>query len=99
MDDPNDADGSVVAWTGLVKGRVQGVFFRAETQRVAIELGVAGWVRNTLEGHVELLISGTPEAIGEMRIWLKEGPSLARVDALELLECPAVDVPGFEIRY
>lgn len=73
---------------GLVKGRVQGVFFRAETQATAIWLGLSGWVRNTDEGHVEVLIGGDPEAVEAMREWLWQGPPRARVDALELVEIP-----------
>ncbi len=88
-----------VAWTGVIKGRVQGVFFRAETQQMAKNLGIDGWVRNTLEGHVEILISGRVNAIEEMRAWLRSGPSMARVDALELVECPVIESPGFDIRY
>ena len=94
----NQALANAVAWTGLVKGRVQGVFFRAETRRMALRLGVSGWVRNTGEGHVELLICGEPDAIDSMRQWLADGPPMARVDSLELLQCPVTGLEGFTIR-
>lgn len=91
---------------GLVKGRVQGVFFRAETRREAERLGLSGWVRNTLEGHVEILFSGEQHEIGEMREWLKKGPPRARVDRVELVEISSdqatenhgLSVGKFEIR-
>ncbi len=93
-----DTEASSVAWTGLVKGRVQGVFFRAETRRVAKQHGIRGWVRNTAEGHVELLICGEAGAIDRMRLWLAKGPTRARVDSLELIQCADPGLSGFEIR-
>lgn len=85
--------------TGLVKGRVQGVFFRAETQARARALGITGWVRNTHEGHVEVLICGAEPAVSEMQAWLLQGPRRARVDSLELVQCSPIDEQDFEIRY
>ncbi len=87
------------ALTGLVKGRVQGVFFRAETQRMAQQFGLCGWCRNTAEGHVEVLIVGDESNLNRMRDWLKQGPELARVDQLELDYCDNPGLEGFEIRY
>ena len=87
--------------TGLVKGRVQGVFFRAETKAQAERLGLSGWVRNTHEGHVEVLIAGPVEQVRLMQAWLLAGPPRARVDSLELAECASESAAasGFEIRY
>ncbi|MDD9889319.1 MAG: acylphosphatase [Gammaproteobacteria bacterium] len=85
--------------TGLIKGRVQGVFFRAETQRMAKQLGLTGWCRNTVDGHVEVLICGEEKSLSVMRDWLGEGPELARVDAVELDYCENPDMDDFEIRY
>lgn len=84
------------ALTGLVKGRVQGVFFRAETRRMARGLGLGGWVRNTPDGHVEVLFGGPAAAVEAMREWLREGPELARVDAVELTGCGCP--PGRDFR-
>lgn len=95
----NDSQTTIVSLTGLVKGRVQGVFFRAETQAQAQRLGLTGWVRNTGDGHVEVLVSGAEGAVRAMRAWLLQGPPRARVDSLELVECEAEPDPGFEIRY
>jgi len=96
-EDPQQTPANTIAWTGLVKGRVQGVFFRAGTRQKALHYGVRGWVRNTLEGHVEVLICGEPDAIDSMRQWLAEGPPTARVDSLELARCPDPGLGGFEI--
>ena len=71
---------------GLVKGRVQGVFFRAETRSEAIRLGLSGWVRNTSDGHVEVMIGGEQAELEIIREWLLQGPPRARVDGLELVE-------------
>lgn len=84
---------------GLVKGRVQGVFFRAQTQRQARSLGLCGWVRNTGEGHVEVLCAGPESALVQMREWLSRGPELARVDSVELEECQDPGLNDFQIRY
>lgn len=68
-----------IAMHGLIKGRVQGVFFRASTLRQAETLGVNGWVRNTAEGYMEVCIIGEPRKIGEMVLWLQHGPARVQV--------------------
>ena len=87
-----------VTLQGIVSGRVQGVFFRAETQRRARELGLSGWVRNLADGRVELLISGPEAAIEAMQSWLAQGPPLAAVQSLELERVDADPGTGFKIR-
>lgn len=64
----------------LVQGRVQGVGFRWFVQREASELGLRGWVRNTEEGDVEVVASGTVEDLAELRGSLRQGPRGSRVD-------------------
>jgi acylphosphatase len=66
----------------LVKGRVQGVGFRWFVHREAAELGLRGWVRNTETGHVEVVASGDPETVAELRAALKRGSRGSRVDAV-----------------
>ncbi len=73
-----------------IQGRVQGVGFRYYTQIEARRLGVVGWVRNLLDGSVEAMIGGEPEALAAMQAWLRHGPDLARVDAIE---CSAGHLP------
>ena len=90
---------ATVALTGLIRGRVQGVFFRAETQARARKLGLSGWGKNTSEGHVAVLVAGPAEAVRSMQKWLGSGPPLARVDRVELSGCAVPEINGFEIRY
>lgn len=77
----------------LIDGRVQGVFFRASTQREAQRLGLTGHALNLADGRVEVLACGTPDAIGELEAWLVQGPSGARVDRLEVEAVERGDVP------
>ncbi|HTB97026.1 MAG TPA: acylphosphatase [Terracidiphilus sp.] len=64
----------------LVQGRVQGVGFRWFVHREASELDLRGWVRNTEEGDVEIVASGTVEDLAELRASLHKGPRGSRVD-------------------
>lgn len=66
-----------------VRGRVQGVYFRASAQREARRLGVTGWVKNRADGSVEILAEGEEVAIRELFGWAQKGPSAARVDRVE----------------
>jgi acylphosphatase len=68
----------------IVKGRVQGTFFRAATQREARRLGITGWVKNRQDGSVELLAEGEEDAIRELTSWANHGPSAARVDGVDV---------------
>lgn len=66
-----------------VRGRVQGVYFRASTQREARRLGLTGWVKNRAEGIVEILAEGEEVSIRELYGWAQKGPSAARVDRVD----------------
>jgi acylphosphatase len=68
----------------IVKGRVQGVFFRASAQREARRLGVTGWVKNRTDGSIELLAEGEEDAIKEIVSWANHGPTAARVDHVDV---------------
>lgn len=67
----------------VVRGRVQGVFFRQSAVQQARALGVTGWVRNREDGCVEGVASGPAEALERLRRWLQQGPPAARVEAVE----------------
>lgn len=67
----------------IVRGRVQGVYFRASTQREAKRLGLGGWVRNRPDGAVEILAEGEEAAIRELYGWAQKGPGAARVDRVD----------------
>ncbi|WP_348260597.1 acylphosphatase [Telmatobacter sp. DSM 110680] len=66
----------------LIQGRVQGVGFRWFVHREASELELHGWVRNTEDGDVEVVASGSPEDLAELRASLRQGPRGSRVDRL-----------------
>ncbi|CAK7040985.1 MAG: Acylphosphatase [Saezia sanguinis] len=66
-----------------VHGQVQGVGFRQATVRKAHALGIHGWVRNLDDGTVEALVQGVPDQVDEMLQWLRFGPPLAKVTALD----------------
>jgi acylphosphatase len=63
----------------LIKGRVQGVFFRVSAKEQADRLGVRGWVRNTSEGHVEIVASGDDNVLQQFIDWCRHGPPRAAV--------------------
>ena len=68
----------------FVRGRVQGVYFRASAQREARRLGLTGWVKNRADGAVEILAEGDEEAIKELTGWAHRGPGASRVDAVDV---------------
>ena len=71
-----------------VKGKVQGVYFRASAKQQALLLGLHGNVRNCADGSVQLNVSGTEEDVAKMINWCKHGPALARVKEVEVEEGP-----------
>ena len=84
----------------IFSGRVQGVFFRANTQRFASSYGVSGWVRNTNEGDVEALFEGEEEAVNAVIKKCQYDQPYARVDKVQVFEEePRGDLRGFNIRY
>ncbi|MFO8241490.1 MAG: acylphosphatase [Dissulfuribacterales bacterium] len=70
----------------LVNGRVQGVFFRANTKAEAKRLGLKGWVKNLPDGRVELIAEGPAWAVNELINWCHKGPAYSRVDNIEFHE-------------
>jgi acylphosphatase len=84
----------------LVKGRVQGVGFRWFVHREAAELGLRGWVRNTEDGHVEVVAAGDAEDLAALHKALRKGSRGSRVDAVlqnELVEAEAEGLGPFQI--
>jgi len=82
----------MIARNYIVSGRVQGVGFRWFVDYEARQLGLAGWVRNNLDGTVEVLAIGSREQHSALRGKLERGPRAARVD--EVRESPAEPVAG-----
>ncbi|GAC1576159.1 MAG: acylphosphatase [Polyangiales bacterium] len=67
-----------------IRGRVQGVFFRASAQREAKRLGLTGWVKNRGDGAVEILAEGEEATLRQLCAWAERGPSAARVDDVQV---------------
>lgn len=81
-----------------ISGVVQGVGFRAWTERRANALGLSGWVRNCENGDVEAVFSGAPEAVSAMLADCKVGPRHAGVHRVDLLGSVAPPVGPFRIQ-
>lgn len=82
----------------VVRGLVQGVFFRDTIRRHAEQRGVAGWVRNNRDGSVEAVLEGEPEAVESLLALCHEGPRGARVDRVEVSEEAPQGLRGFAVR-
>jgi acylphosphatase len=84
----------------LIRGQVQGVFFRAFTRDEAAKLGVTGWVRNNSDGSVECFAQAAESEIDAFVKFLHRGSPGARVESVQVREeTPQPRLKGFEIRY
>ena len=68
----------------LIKGKVQGVFYRATAKDIAQALDLKGWVKNTKEGHVECIVTGSEKALQQYIEWCRKGPEKAIVDSINV---------------
>jgi len=84
----------------VLGGMVQGVGFRWFVHRHAARLRLRGWAQNLPDGRVEVVAEGTDEALAELEALLRQGPSHAQVDHIDISELPptAVGRSGFDIR-
>ena len=83
-----------------VSGRVQGVFFRYNTRKMAQNLGLVGYVTNIDDGRVEIVVQGREENLKKLVEFCRKGPMFARVDDIEVKEeKTGNEFEGFEIRY
>jgi acylphosphatase len=82
----------------VVRGHVQGVFFREATRRRAVAASVAGWVRNGSDGSVEAVFEGERENVDRLIAFVREGPRGARVDWVDVVSEEPEALEGFEIR-
>ena len=64
----------------LIKGNVQGVFYRATAKKVADKLNLTGWIKNTKDGSVEAAVTGEKEMLEQFSNWCKKGPPRATVE-------------------
>jgi acylphosphatase len=82
----------------IVRGRVQGVGFRWFVEREARTLSIAGWVRNNVDGTVEVLAMGSGEQLRALKARLQAGPRASRVDAVDDLPAePVAELKTFRI--
>ena len=80
-----------------IKGKVQGVFFRATAKDIADELGVKGWVKNLPDRNVEITATATEDILQKFIDWCKQGPPKARVDEVIVEELSTAELNGFRI--
>ncbi len=83
----------------VVRGQVQGVFFRAGTRDTARKLRLTGWVRNRRDGAVELVACGEAAALADLERWLNRGPPAARVSSVDSAPGEDPDLRDFELRF
>lgn len=83
----------------IIKGEVQGVFYRASAKEVAEELQITGWIRNSQSGDVEAMVSGNEHNIQQFVEWCKKGPRKAVVKEIIVKETETElkDYNGFQI--
>ena len=81
----------------IIKGRVQGVFYRVTARKVAEEIGVTGWVKNTAEGNVEIVATGSKDQLQKFVQWCRVGPAKAIVTDVLVNDKEEANFKGFEI--
>jgi acylphosphatase len=82
----------------VVSGRVQGVFFRDSVRRIALDRGVAGWVRNCEDGTVEAVFEGNAPDVEALVAFCRTGPEDAVVEGVEVTEDEPQGESGFGVR-
>lgn len=78
----------------IVRGRVQGVFFRASARERAVALKLTGHARNLLDGSVEVVAYGEAATLDQLEVWLHDGPEHARVDEMYREDIGVHEVPS-----
>ena len=82
-----------------VRGLVQGVFFRLNAKKIALDLGLKGYARNMPDGSLEIIVEGPKGRIDELIEFCKKGPEAAEVSRINVrFENPKNEFDGFEIR-
>jgi acylphosphatase len=97
MDEPGGVD-DVVRCRAIVRGRVQGVWYRGSAAREAARLGVSGSAANRVDGAVELVLEGPRSAVDALLTWTATGPPQARVTGVEVHDEAPVGTIGFTTR-
>jgi acylphosphatase len=82
----------------IVRGSVQGVFFRDSTRRLAQRHGVSGWVANRADGAVEAVFEGEADAVERLVAFSRQGPRGAQVESVEVMDEEPDALTGFGVR-
>ncbi|HEX9599668.1 MAG TPA: acylphosphatase [Gaiellaceae bacterium] len=82
----------------IVRGLVQGVFFRDSTRRLARQHGVSGWVANRADGAVEAVFEGEADAVERLVAFSRKGPRGAQVESVDVSEQEPEGLSGFAVR-
>ncbi|WP_371189451.1 acylphosphatase [Thalassotalea maritima] len=86
-----------VCYIAKVTGQVQGVYFRASAQNMAIDLGLSGYAHNLEDGSLEVMVCGEQSNVEEMLEWLKTGPEEADVEHVDIESTNPRDINHFAI--
>lgn len=81
----------------LIKGKVQGVFYRASAKEVAKEIGITGWISNSENGDVEAIVSGTQTQLDAFITWCQHGPKRAEVSEVVISKVEDQNFKNFSI--
>jgi acylphosphatase len=88
----------VIRIKARVRGRVQGVFYRASTEHEARARGLTGWVRNCDDGSVELEAEGPADRVDDLVAWCRRGPPAAQVSAVDVEPIAVLGDRDFRVR-
>ena len=81
----------------IIRGKVQGVFYRVSAKKIANKIGIVGWVRNTKEGNVEIIAQGPDSQTHEFVQWCRSGPPGATVQNITTEMVEEQDFDSFQI--
>lgn len=81
----------------IIKGKVQGVFYRATAKKKAKELNITGWIKNNEDGDVEAVASGAESALQTFIDWCKDGPEMAVVENVIIRKINYVNFETFQV--
>ena len=81
----------------LIKGKVQGVFFRATAKKIADKLNVTGWIKNRKDDNVEAMVTGSQQQLEEFINWCKKGPEKAAVEDVIITNQQETSFNDFEV--
>ncbi|MGL1888187.1 MAG: acylphosphatase [Reichenbachiella sp.] len=89
----------IVGKSIIVKGKVQGVFYRASTVTTAQNLKLTGWVKNLQNGDVEIRVFGPSEPVAELIVWCSKGPEFSQVELVNSIDIPLEKFKQFKVAY